>query len=51
MANMVSCACGWTVVSPVGADDVKKHLLLHLHDIHPGTTVREDEIKAMIRAL
>ncbi|HEV8594192.1 MAG TPA: hypothetical protein VGR51_01525 [Thermoplasmata archaeon] len=51
MANMVSCACGWTVFSPVGADDVKKHLLLHLHDIHPGTSVTEDELRGMIKAV
>ena len=51
MANMATCACGWTVISPVGADDVKKHILIHLHDTHPGTRITEDEIKTMIKTV
>ena len=51
MANMASCACGWTVISPIGAEDVQKHLFIHLHDNHPGTTVSEGEIRTMIRTL
>jgi hypothetical protein len=51
MANMTTCACGWTVISPLGADNVKKHVLIHLHDDHPGTSVTEDELMKMIKTL
>ena len=51
MAKMLTCACGWTVISPVGDEDVKKHILIHLRDIHPGTTISEDEIRTMIKSV
>ena len=51
MAKMATCACGWTVISPVGDEDVKKHILIHLRDTHPGTKISEDEIKAMIKSV
>jgi len=51
MANIATCACGWTVISPMGAEDVKKHILIHLQDSHPGTAVSEGEIRAMIKTL
>jgi len=51
MANMATCACGWTIISPVGAEDVKKHILIHLSDTHPGTKVTGEEIKTMIKAI
>ncbi len=51
MAKMASCACGWTVISPLGEANVKKHVLLHLRDDHPGTSVTEDEIMKMIKTL
>jgi len=48
---MVTCACGWTLISPIGAEDVKKHILIHLRDTHPGTTVTEEEIRTMIKSI
>ncbi len=51
MANMATCACGWTLISPLGATDVKKHILIHLRDDHPGTNVTENEIMNMIKTL
>ncbi len=51
MGKMVTCACGWTVISPVGDEDVKKHILIHLSDTHPGTMVSEDEIRTMIKSV
>ena len=51
MGNMATCACGWTLISPIGAADVQKHILIHLKDIHPGTSVSDGEIKAMIKAV
>jgi hypothetical protein len=51
MGNIATCACGWTIISPIGADDVQKHLLIHVKDIHPGTTVSDGEIRAMIKTV
>jgi predicted small metal-binding protein len=51
MANMATCACGWTIISPQGAEDVKKHVLIHVGDAHPGTKVSEGEIHAMIKSV
>ena len=51
MANMATCACGWTIISPLGIEDVKKFLLIHLRDSHPGTSVTEDEITKMIKTV
>jgi len=51
MGNIATCACGWTIISPIGADDVQKHLLIHLKDVHPGTTVSDGEIRTMIKTV
>ena len=51
MANMATCACGWTVISPQGAEDVKKHVVIHVGDAHPGTKVTEGEIRTMIKSV
>jgi len=51
MGNMATCACGWTIISPIGAEDVQKHLLIHLHDTHPGTKVSDGELRTMIKAV
>lgn len=51
MANIATCACGWTIISPIGVEDVKKHLVIHLHDNHPGASVSEEEIRTMIKTL
>jgi hypothetical protein len=51
MAEMASCACGWTVISPLGRDDVKKFVSIHLKDSHPGTVLSLDEMDKLIRTL
>ena len=37
MAKMITCMCGWTIISPLGDADVLRHTQLHLKDNHPGT--------------
>lgn len=49
MAKMITCPCGWTVISPQGEDQAIKHILIHLHDIHPETAVNEAEIRATVK--
>ena len=51
MANMATCACGWTIISPQGAQDVQKHISIHVSDAHPGTKVSEGELRAMIKSV
>jgi len=51
MASMLTCPCGWTIISPQGVGDVKKHTVMHLHDIHPGMTMTEEEIGKIIKTV
>jgi predicted small metal-binding protein len=51
MAKMATCACGWTIISPVSAEDVKKHIFIHLADTHPGTKVSDGEVQTMIKTV
>jgi len=49
MAKMISCPCGWTLISPQGDEDVKKHAMIHAKDCHPGLTTTQDEIAKLIK--
>ncbi len=51
MGKMSTCPCGWTIISPQGEDDVKKHMIIHLRDTHPGTAVTEAEIGKTIKTV
>jgi hypothetical protein len=51
MAEMATCACGWTVISPLGRGDVKKHVQIHLQDNHPGTVLSADEMEKLIKTV
>jgi hypothetical protein len=51
MGEMGTCACGWTVISPLGREDVKKHVSIHLKDNHPGTVLTPDEMERLIRTV
>ena len=51
MGAMNVCSCGWTIVSPLGAEDVVKHTMIHLKDNHPGSSLTPDEIMARIKQI
>jgi predicted small metal-binding protein len=51
MAKMLTCPCGWTIISPQGDEDVKKHIMIHVKDTHPGTTMKEEELGKMIKTI
>ena len=51
MAKMISCPCGWTLISPQGNEDIKKHIQIHAKDHHPGLTETEDEVEKMIKTV
>jgi predicted small metal-binding protein len=51
VASMNMCSCGWTIISPLGADDVKMHTVIHLKNAHPGTAMSEAEIMEHIKTI
>lgn len=51
MAAMNTCSCGWTIISPIGAEDCAKHTMIHLSEHHPGTVMSHEEILAHVKEL
>ncbi|MBI2185113.1 MAG: hypothetical protein HYU39_09165 [Thaumarchaeota archaeon] len=51
MAKMISCDCGWTIISPQGEADVKKHAMMHVSDAHPGVMLTEKDAAKMIKTI
>jgi len=51
MASMVSCDCGWTLVSPAGDADIKKHAMIHAEDAHPGMQISDEQMSKMIKQI
>jgi hypothetical protein len=51
MGHVVACQCGWTLISPLGPDDVYEHLQLHVTSHHAGLKVSESELREKIRAV
>ena len=42
---------GWTLISPQGVEDIKKHAKIHAKDCHPGLTETDDEVVKMIKTV
>jgi len=51
MGKMSTCPCGFTIISPQGEEDVKKHMSIHLRDVHPGTSVTDEELRKTIKTI
>jgi predicted small metal-binding protein len=51
MAKMMSCDCGWTLITPNGEDDLKKHAMMHVADAHPGMKVTDDMMMKMMKTV
>ena len=51
MAKMITCACGWTLISPLGDQDVYKHVNIHLKDNHPDAKVSDADLQRMVRTV
>ena len=51
MGKMSTCPCGFVVISPQGEEEVKKHMSLHLRDVHPGSVMSEDELSKTIKTV
>ena len=51
MAKMGSCACGWTVITPLSEEDVIEHVKIHLNKHHPGTKISEGELRTLVKTI
>jgi hypothetical protein len=51
MAKMMSCECGWTLITPMGENDLKKHTMMHVADAHPGMKMTDDQMKKMMKTV
>jgi hypothetical protein len=51
MAKMMSCECGWTLITPMGEGDLKKHAMMHVADAHPGMHVTDDMMNKMMKTV
>jgi hypothetical protein len=51
MGSVVACQCGWTLISPLGPDDVFEHLDRHVKVHHTGIKVSEAELREKIRTI
>lgn len=51
MAKMMSCECGWTLITPMGEGDLKKHAMMHVADAHPGMKVSDADMMKMMKTV
>lgn len=51
MAKMLSCECGWTIITPMGEADLKKHAMMHVADAHPGMKVTDAMMAKMMKTV
>jgi predicted small metal-binding protein len=51
MATGLMCDCGWTIVSPQGEKDVKKHAMMHAQDAHPGMHMSDSDMMKMMKKM
>lgn len=51
MANMMSCECGWTMITPMGEADLKKHVMMHMQDAHPSMRMTNEQMMKMMKTV
>ena len=51
MAKMMSCECGWTMITPMGEGDLMKHVKMHMMDAHPGMNMSDDQMMKMMKTV
>ena len=49
MGAIGTCPCGWTIVSPQGIEDVKRHAMIHMKEVHPETVMTPEELMTHIK--
>jgi hypothetical protein len=51
MAKMMSCDCGWTMITPMGESDLKKHAMMHMADAHPKMHMTDEQMMKMMKTV
>ncbi len=51
MAKMMSCECGWTLITPMGETDLMKHAKMHMTDAHPGMKMSDTDMMKMMKTV
>lgn len=51
MAKKITCPCGWTLTSPLGDEDIKKHTWIHVRETHPGEVHTDEDIVKSIETV
>jgi hypothetical protein len=51
MAKMMSCECGWTLITPMGEGDLMKHAKMHVADAHPKMKVSDADMMKMMKTV
>ena len=51
MAKMMSCECGWTLITPMGEKDIMKHAKMHMMDAHPGMKMSDADMMKMMKTV
>ena len=49
MAAGMMCECGWTMISPMGEKDLKKHAMMHIQDAHPQMKMTDEQVMKLMR--
>lgn len=50
-AKQFTCSCGWTLISPVGEDDVLKYAEMHANEYHADMNLGREQLKGSIRTV
>ena len=51
MGKMMSCDCGWTMITPMGEGDLMKHAKIHVKDAHPGMKMSDSDMMKMMKTV
>jgi hypothetical protein len=49
MAKMMSCECGWTMITPMSEGELRKHAKMHVVDADPGMRMSDADTKKMMK--
>ena len=46
-----TCACGWTITSPLGEEDVLKHAEMHANEYHPDLNLTREQLRRDVKSV
>ena len=50
-AKQFTCACGWTVISPVGEEDTLKYAKMHADEYHSDLNLGPEQLRGSIKTV